>query len=120
MAKRKLKYYKKARLLPKWNDMRRIETVFNNKMMKYSNIERLKYIDGHDVSQYRLRYHTIPSSLIKKAITCNDHFRYYYDIIDVYSAGIAVEQVVLSLFTDLISKGTQVFSRKNSLVIVPT
>lgn len=110
MGKGKTDYGKRKHLLPEWNENRQKCLVFNNKMKIYKTIHQKATAQQYSYNWYKYRKVSIPSSLIRKAVGGSESFLRHYEIMEMYSAGIAVEAVLLALFKDKISSGLQTFS----------
>lgn len=62
---------------------------------------------------------TIPSSIVRKAVSGNPEFLYYYDAMPVYSSGIAIEIILIELLRESIGKGFQLFSTSDPWISCP-
>ena len=88
-------------------------------MRIFKNIQHRSINYAHTQQWYNLRQITIPSSLIRKAVSGSGKFLQYYETIDVYSAGVAIESVVLDLFKNQIEKGKQIFAKITPYISAP-
>lgn len=111
MVKLKESYYKKKRPLPSWSQDRKNRLIFENIMKKYRILPKKQPGEGYSHQWYILRKLSIPSSLIRKALSGTDNFLSYYEAFDYYSPGIAIEMVILTIFDNIIMKGYQRFSK---------
>lgn len=111
MRKPKPFHRPRKHVLPLWNKERHRSLVFRNKMRVFRDIQAKPAAQVHTVNWHNLRQLTIPSSLVRKAVSGSENFLRYYETVDVYSIGTAIEAVVLSIFGDLIAEGKQIFSR---------
>ncbi len=113
MASRKLRYYIKKRKRPVLTEDGRRAITVSNKMRFCEQLQPKVKANQGTVRWHKKRIISIPSSLVKKAVNCTDEFTKYYETVELYSIGSAVEASLLKVFDNTIRPGHQIISTEN-------
>lgn len=104
MATRKSRYYTHKRKKIQLTTAGCQSIFFHNRIRSLKcGPKKINYRQG---SQRWLtkRCLTIPSSLVKKAVSCNGNYLDYYETFDYYSLGAAIAESLLNIFNKYVSK----------------
>lgn len=110
MGKRKSRYYICKRRKATLTERGRCRIILSNRIRNLSK-QPSNNCNNQGTSRWlRKREKTIPSSLVRKAVNGTDTYLGFYDITNYYSLGIAVEEILVEILGNQISKGKQIIS----------
>lgn len=109
MAKGKTRYYKKKRPLPKWSINRKKQLIFRNKSNRYFSNTNKRKSEQQTNNWKNQRQNTIRSSIVSRACNLTENLVDYYHVVNCYTSGRGIEEVVLKVLSDVVRPGHQIF-----------